>query len=78
VRAIEEHRRYSSDAVELTRFKKDTRIYLEPKILGKGNEVFTRFRQQAADQRPMEDRPPHVTITGSDGKQVLSKTMEYG
>jgi hypothetical protein len=24
------------------------------------------------------DRPPRITITGPDGKELLSKVMEYG
>ena len=55
-----------------------TASYLEPKIAGKGDELFTRFRKQSATKREMSDCPPHVTITSADGKQVLSKTMEYG
>jgi hypothetical protein len=72
VRAVEEMTRYSSKPVEGAVFKPGTRIYLEPKIAGKAQEVFTRFRHAGRDNLPS------VTITDSAGKQLLSKNMEYG
>ena len=78
VRAIEEKDRYGSAAVERATFKAGTRIYLEPRVAGKSGELLTRFRHPTAGRGEKADRPPKVTITGPDGKQVLSTTMEYG
>ncbi len=77
VRAVDEQNRYDPKALESATYKKGTKIYLEPKITGTGNEVFSRFRQPDAKGK-RQDRPPVITITSSGGKQVLSKTMEYG
>jgi hypothetical protein len=77
IRTVEENHRHDPEAAESTSFKRGTRIYLEPRIAGKGDEVFSRFRQNPGSGRPT-DRPPHVTITGPDGEQLVSKTMEYG
>lgn len=78
VRAVEERQRYNRDQAGSTTFAKGMRIYLEPKITGKGTEVFGRFRQAPDGRGDKADRPPKVTITGPDGKQLLSQTMEYG
>ncbi len=79
VRAIEERERYQSNPTESASFKQGTPIYLEPKIVGKGGEVFGRFRQATARSgNDKSDRPPRITITRADGKQLLSKVMEYG
>jgi len=78
VRAIEEKDRYNAQAVAMTTFKKGTRIYLEPKIVGEGQEVFSRFRQPTVANDQKADRPPKVTITASNGKRLLAATMEYG
>ena len=78
VRAIDERERYASNPAELATFKQGTRIYFEPRILGRGKEVFGRFRQSTAARGDKTDRPPRITITGPDGKELLSKVMEYG
>jgi hypothetical protein len=78
VRAIEEKNRYMSETAELAAFKQGTPIYLEPKIVGKDQEVFSRFRQATAARNEKADRPPRITITGANGKELLSRTMEYG
>ena len=78
VRAINERERYTSNPAELATFKQGTRIYLEPRILGRGQEVFGRFRQSTSAKGDKTDRPPRITITGPDGKELLSKVMEYG
>ncbi len=78
VRAIEERQRYNANAAEPATFNQGTRIYLEPRTLGLGGEVFGRFRQSTAARGAKTDRPPRITITGPDGKELLSKKMEYG
>jgi hypothetical protein len=78
IRAMNENQRYSSAAKEATTFKKDARIFLEPKIVGKGKEVLTRFSRLGKSGGQRESAPPKITITAADGKQVLAKTMEYG
>lgn len=78
VRAIKERDRYTSDPAESATFKRGTPLYLEPRILGQGREVFGRFRQGTPAGGDKTDRLPRITITGPDGKQLLSKVMEYG
>jgi len=78
VRAVKERERYNRKATESAAFKKGTRIYLEPRIVGRAGEIFSRFRQGPAARRNKSDRPPRITITGPDGKELLSKVMEYG
>ena len=78
VRAIKETDRYTPNPAESATFKRGTQIYLEPRIVGQGNEVFGRFRQRTATGGNKTDFPPRITITGPDGKQLLSKVMEYG
>lgn len=78
VRAIDEKDRYSSQATAASTFKQGTPIYLEPKIVGKNQEIFGRFRHPAAAGGQNTDCPPTIKITGPGGKQVFSKTMEYG
>jgi hypothetical protein len=78
VRALKERDRYSSNPAESASFQQGTQIYLEPRIVGLGNEVFGRFRQSAAARGQKADRPPRITISGPDGKELLSKVMEYG
>jgi hypothetical protein len=78
VRAINEGDRYASNPAESATFKQGTKIYLEPRILGCCQEVFGRFRQSALAKGEKTDRPPRITITGPDGKELLSKVMEYG
>ena len=79
VRAVKEDERYNQNAKEAAVFKKGTRIYLEPRIVGRGQETFTRFEKLGATGRNQNTpRPPKITIASADGRQVLSKTMEYG
>ena len=78
VRAIKEMDRYTPTPAELTAFKRGTRIYLEPRIVGQGHEVFGRFRQSTPARGDKSVRPPRITITRPDGKELLSKVMEYG
>lgn len=78
VRAIKENDRWNRQPVESDTFRKGTRIYLEPRVVGKGGEVLTRFRQTVAGSQQKNERPPRISITDSEGKELLSKTMEYG
>ena len=78
VRAVAERDRYDSQAVESATFKHGTRIYMEPRIVGRGQEVFGRFRHSTAPEDKMTDRPPRVIVTGPDGQELVSKVMEYG
>jgi hypothetical protein len=78
VRAINEQDRYKTKAAEAATFKRGTRIYLEPRIVGQAKEVFSRFRQGTQANGRKTDRAPRITITRLDGKEMLSKVMEYG
>jgi hypothetical protein len=80
VQAIEERDRYSMNTMNTPSasvFKKGARLYFEPRIVGKDKEVFSRFRQRRADAK-LVDTPPNITITGPNGKVLLTKAMEYG
>lgn len=76
VRAVNESDRYNPEAVECASFKPGASIYLEPRITGKNLEVLSRF-QQRQNGRYIA-RSPTITITSTDGKQLVSKAMEYG
>ena len=80
VQAVEERKRYDERATGSTTIKRGTRLYLQPRIVGKAEEVFKGFREATATAAKggKADRPPKITITGPDGKELLSKTMEYG
>lgn len=78
VRAIREKDRYASHPVESASFKQGTKIYFEPRILGKGGEILSRFRRPIAAGGQQADRPPKITISRSDGTVLLTKNMEYG
>jgi hypothetical protein len=78
VRAVDERDRYNSQPIECATFKQGTRIYFEPRIIGKNLEVYSRFRNRVAGKAERVDRTPRITITSKEGKQLLSKNMEYG
>jgi hypothetical protein len=78
IHAISESDRWNRETAATTKFKRGTSVYFEPKIVGSSGEVFTRFRQDVAGKPQKTDRPPFMTITGPDGKEVFAKTMEYG
>jgi hypothetical protein len=78
VRAVDEQERYAANPKEASSFKQGTRIYLEPKIVGTAGEAFTRFQEGPYKPGENNARPPRVTITGPDGKELLAQTMEYG
>lgn len=78
VRAVSAQERYTSDAKASSVFKKGTEIYLEPRIVGKGDVVLSRFTHRAGSSDQRADAPPKIVITSAAGKEVLSKTMEYG
>jgi hypothetical protein len=76
--AIKEQERYQSNAQERTTFAKGTAIYLTPRIQGKAGEAYARFSQKTAGSDRMTDVKPHLTITNSDGKPLVSADLEYG
>ena len=78
VRAIKENERYTQNPATATVFKKGTRLYLEPQIVGRSKEVFSGFKTRKTDKNQWVNASPQVTITGPDGKILLTKTMEYG
>ena len=78
VSAIDEKKRYSSDAKGQSIFSKGTTIYLSPKIKGKAGELYGRFSQRGPNSRRQTDKEPKVRIVDADGKEVASAKMEYG
>ncbi|MEI7732259.1 MAG: hypothetical protein WCO56_21970 [Verrucomicrobiota bacterium] len=78
VRAIKESERYAQSPTNTTVFKKGTRLYFEPQIVGRNKELFSGFKNRKTDKDNWVNTPPQVTITGPDGKVLLTKTMEYG
>jgi hypothetical protein len=78
VRAIREQDRYVTDAKPVTAVQRGTRIYLEPKITGKGGELLTRFERRTEGGSKTTSLQPSIQITGPNGQVVLSQKLEYG
>ncbi len=74
--AIDEKERYASEPTEKTVFSKGTTIYLSPKITGKAGEVYGRFYGYK-NGRSVDLKIP-AEIRDAEGKQILSKSLEYG
>ncbi len=78
VRAIDEKKRYQSDAKEQSVFSEGTSIFLTSKIVGKAGELYGRFSRRGDKSGRYEDVEPTIRIVDSGGKEVASATMEYG
>jgi hypothetical protein len=74
--AIDIKDRYRINAQTQTTYKQGTRIYLDRKVTGQAGESYGRF-QKIKDHR-RDDMMAHITITNANGKQILSKDLEYG
>ncbi|MFP4381529.1 MAG: hypothetical protein ACLFUS_13590 [Candidatus Sumerlaeia bacterium] len=69
---VDSNDRYSGDRKEASEFSDDTTIYMEPTISDEFGFEYGQWRGKG------EQPKPHVTITDSEGKQVVSADMEYG
>ncbi len=76
ISAIDQKKRYSSNASEETVFKKGTTVFLSPKVRGMAGELYGRFSRQESKKRV--DVEPTFEILDSGDKQIASGTMEYG
>jgi hypothetical protein len=76
--AVKEEDRYRSDVKGQTTFAKGTVLCLTPRIQGKAGETYAPFSQKTAGSDRMTDVKPHLTITGPDGKQIVSTDLEFG
>jgi hypothetical protein len=76
VSSIDENNRYSPDVKERDTFSTNDRIYLTPKVVGLKGETYSRFRKREGNR--YSDVEPHLTVTDSSGKQIVSKNLEYG
>ncbi len=74
--AIDIKNRYKPNAQMQTTYKQGTRIYLDRKVTGQAGESYGRF-QEIKDHR-RDDIMAHIAITNANGKQILSKDLEYG
>lgn len=78
VSAVDAKDRYHSDVQEKKSYPQGTTIYLSPVIKGKLQEAYGRFSKTDQESRRWEDIEPTVRIVDSEGKEVVSSTMEYG
>ncbi len=76
--AVKEEDRYRSDVKGQTTFAKGTALCLTPRVQGKAGETYAPFSQKTAGSDRMTDVKPHLTITGPDGKQIVSTDLEFG
>jgi hypothetical protein len=76
VRAIDEKKRYQSDAKEQSVYSEGTSIFLTPKIVGKAGELYGRFSRRGDKSGRYEDVEPTIRIVDSGGKEVASATGE--
>lgn len=78
VRAIDEKKRYQSNAKEQTVYSKGTNVYISRIIKGKTGELYGRFSQRDENTRRYKDIQPDIRIVDSDGKEVTAAKIEYG
>ncbi len=78
VNAIDEKKRYSSNAKAGSAFAEGTAIHFSPKIKGKAGELYGRFTRKNDSSRRYEDVEPTITIADSKGRVVASARMKYG
>ena len=78
VRAIRQQDRYRTNAEERDTFGSGDTAYFEPRITGKGGEIFTRFSMRTDATGRRKDVEPHLTIVDSQGRQVVATDLEYG
>ncbi|MBM3881734.1 MAG: hypothetical protein FJ387_18755 [Verrucomicrobia bacterium] len=82
VRVVPEKDRYNrsaqTSAVSSATFARGTRLYLEPQIVCRNQEVLTRFNRGRDRDNRGRDVAPSVRIASAEGRQLLAQTMEYG
>jgi len=78
VRAIDEKKRYQSNAKEQTVYSKGTNVYISRIIKGKTGELYGRFSQRDENTRRYKDIQPDIRIVDSDGKEVVAAKIKYG
>lgn len=76
VKAIDEKDRYTNNPKESASYRRGATVYLSRVVRGEKGELFGRFSEVSAGQR--SDKKPRIRILNADGKELLSKDMEYG
>jgi hypothetical protein len=81
IQAVEYNRRYDKKSAEQTSYPRGARIYLTRQVTGSAGEDYGRFetkrdpKSSAYNYRQVQAR---ITIKNPQGKQILSKDLEYG
>jgi hypothetical protein len=78
VRAVDVKDRYQTDVKEKKSYPQGTTVYLSPVIKGKLQETYSWFSKTDQESRRREDIEPTVRVVDSEGKEIVSATMEYG
>lgn len=79
IQAVNQRDRYQSNPQTQTTYKRGTRIYLNRQVAGQAGESYGRFEERrSAEGRRYREIEPHIRIANPQGKQILSKDLEYG
>lgn len=78
IRAIDEKKRYQSNAKEQTVYSKGTNVYISRVIKGKTGELYGRFSQREGNSGRYKDIQPDIRIVDADGKEVAAAKIKYG
>lgn len=78
ISAIDEQKRYHSDAKEQTIYSKGTNVFISRIIKGKAGELYGRFSQREGDSGRYTDIEPEIRIVDADGKEVAASKIKYG
>ncbi len=78
ISAIDEKKRYRSDAKEQTTYSKGTNIFISRIIKGKVGELYGRFSQRDDDHDRLKGIEPDIRIVDADGKEVAAAKIKYG
>ncbi|MFC1635429.1 hypothetical protein ACFL5Z_11355 [Planctomycetota bacterium] len=78
ISAVDEKKRYNSDAEEKTVYSKGTNVYLSRIIKGKTGELYGRFSERQNNPGRYTDIQPELRIIDAEGKQVAASKIEYG
>lgn len=79
ISAIDENKRYQSNAKEQTVYSKGTNVHISRVIKGKTGELYGRFSQQIDENTDRyTDIQPDIRIVDADGKEVVAAKIKYG
>jgi len=78
VSAIDEKKRYFSDAKEQRVYSKGTNVYISRVIKGEAGETYGKFSQRQEDSGRYTDIQPEISIVDEEGKEVAATKIKYG